>query len=124
MTLSSNDAQRLIRAGFTQFEVRALSQATDPSGNLQPMIDIDSPVWQDVISKRQGWIQDKVAREWTEEEIDNAIMNYYTQGAERSPWDFLKVEYRPPGRIDYLTAIRKFEKDRIKSNIRNTMGEY
>ena len=38
----------------------------------------------------------------------------------RSPWDFLKLEYRPPKRVDYWAAMRA----RKKAEIVSELGDY
>lgn len=107
MSLSIADATRLREAGFLQGEIEELSEAKDTSGKDQPPILLDSPVWQAVMKSRQEWWVDKVNRNWTEEDIQREIMGYYERDEKRSPWDFLKAEYRPPKKVDYIEARRK-----------------
>jgi len=52
-----------------------------------------------------------VDRGWGVEEIENAIMEYYQRSADRSPWDFLKAEYRRGGKLsNYKSAIEARKK--------------
>ena len=107
MTLSFEDAERLRLAGFIEFELEEFSTATTPSGQPQPAIDLDGEVWQRVLESRRDWTTDKIVRGWTRDEIENVIMEYYLTKEGRSPWDFLKIEYRPPEKLDYKAAIRR-----------------
>ncbi len=118
MTLSSADAERLLAAGFLEGEVRELAEAKSPDGKDQPPIDLNSPVWQSVMKSRQEWIQDKVARNWTEEEILREIMAYYERGEGRSPWDFIRAEYKPVKRADYLDARKRRHEAQIVTELK------
>ncbi len=120
MSLTSYDSERLSRAGFLDYEIQQLASATAPDGSPQPSIDLSSPAWQSTLESRISWVQDKVGRGWTKEEIENTLMNYYSGASDRSPWDFLKAEYRPRKRVDYLTALA----NRKKRIIQNALGEY
>lgn len=113
MTLSLNDAERLRQAGFLDGEIRELSEAKDASGKAQPPIILSSPVWQAVMKSRQEWWQDKIARNWSEEDIKREIMMYYEQDPERDVFSFLKAEYRPPKKVDYIEARRKRAKAQV-----------
>ena len=107
MTISFEDGQRLLRAGFVPYEVEQFATAVTPEGLPQPPIDLEGDVWLRVMKSRRDWVNDKIERGWEDEEITNAIMDYYRRNEERSPWDFLKQEYRSPTRIDYKEAIRR-----------------
>ncbi|HEC64168.1 MAG TPA: hypothetical protein ENI23_02610 [bacterium] len=107
MTLSFEDAERLQNAGFIPYEIEEFSSAITSDGQLQPPIDLNSPVWTAVIKSRNDWLIDKITRGWSQDEIENSIMSYYAAKRERSPWDFLRAEYHPPTKIDYKSAIRR-----------------
>jgi len=107
LTISFEDGERLRLAGFIPTEIEAFATAVTPEGLPQPAIDLEGDVWQRVMKSRRDWVNDKIERGWEDEEITNAIMDYYRRNEERSPWDFLRVEYRPPEKIDYKEAIRR-----------------
>jgi len=107
MSLSQADAKRLLTAGFLQHEIDELAGAKDAQGKDQPPIILERPVWQSVMKSRQDWWIDKVNRNWTEDDIHREIMGYYERNSQRSPWDFLKAEYKPPKKVDYIEARRK-----------------
>lgn len=120
MSISFEDYQRLRNVGFTEYEIEQLSNATDPSGNPQPPIDLNSAPWEATLESRKWWLVDKIEKGWSEEEINETINNFYMRDRRRSPWDFLKIEYRPPKRVDYWSAMR----NRKKAEIVSELGEY
>ena len=120
MTISLEDAHRLTAAGFVDSEVEAYATATDPKGNPQPPIDLNSPAWQAALKSRREWIEDKVDRGWSPEEINAEILGYYARGAKRNPWDFLKIEYKDPQKVDYRAAVRR----RAKARVTAVLGKY
>jgi hypothetical protein len=107
LTISANDAARLRQAGFLESEIEGFANAVTSDGKPQPPIDIDSPVWQAVLESRREWWVDKIDRGWTEQEIINELQNYYRRDAKRNPWDFIKAEYKPPRKKDYMEIARK-----------------
>lgn len=119
MSLSDHDVLKLKTSGFTNFEIFELANAKDPEGKDQPSIDLDSPVWVKVIESRQQWWEDKIKRGWAEEEIVNELMAYYDRDKTRTPWDFLKAEYRPVKKVDYLTIVRARKQAAIKAALGN-----
>ena len=106
MPLSMSDYNTLIKAGFSYSEITKLSEAKTVDGKPQPAIDLNSPAWRVTLNTRKLWHNDMQARGWTKEQIKAEIENYYNRDVKRSPFDFLKAEYRPPVKLDYITAIR------------------
>ena len=117
MTLSQADAERLRHAGFLESEIMELAEAKTAIGADQPQINLDSPVWQAVIKSRREWWIDKLDRGWTEHEIVNELENYYRRDKGRNPFDFLKAEYKPPKKVDYIEIIRKRYAEQIGSEL-------
>ena len=120
MTLSFEAAEQLRAAGFLDYEIEQYATAVDSESKPQPPIDISQPVWQRAMKSRRDWVEDKISRNWTEAEIREELMNYYRRGEKRSPWDFLRIEYRPPTRIDYREAIRR----RAQARVAAVLGRY
>ena len=108
MSISQSDAERLMHAGFLPSEIRAIAEAKTANGGDQPPIDTSSPIWQAVMESRSKWWRDKLDREWKETDIIRELENYYKRDERRSPFDFIRAEYRPPTkRKDYLEIVRK-----------------
>jgi hypothetical protein len=120
MTISSEDFDILRKAGFVEYELEQIANAKTPDGKDQPPIDINSPAWRAVIKSRREWTDDKIARGWQLDAIINEVMNYYHKDERRTPFDFLKAEYRPRKRVDYYAVVR----ERKKIAIEEDMGEY
>lgn len=121
MGLSYADVVQLMNDGFQDFEIEEFSQGRTPSGRSQPAVNINSPLWESVRRNRRNWYYDKRNRGWSDVEIRDEIRRYYLRRRERTPWDFLKAEYKPPMRLDYKTTIkaraevRKFGVQRYKA---------
>ena len=107
MTISTFDAQRLRESGFLEAEIMAIAEAKTAKGEDQPPVDLDSPIWQSVMESRRDWRVDKISRGWTEYEIVSELQNYYRRDSRRSPFDFLRAEYKPPQKKDYMEIVRK-----------------
>ena len=116
MTLSTHDAFRLGRAGFTRKEIAELASATDLKSNPQPRIDLDSPAWQATLKKRINFMNNvrqdyfiENQRHLTRQLYNLIIDQWYSKGIKRSPWDWLKSTYRRPKRKDFQTMIQSRE---------------
>jgi hypothetical protein len=117
LTISANDAARLRQAGFLESEIEGFANAVTSDGKPQPPVDLDSPVWQAVLESRREWWVDKIDRGWTEHEIINELQNYYRRDAKRNPWDFIRAEYKPPKRKDYMEIARARAASQISSEL-------
>lgn len=106
MALSFSDAAELRDDGFQDFEIEQFASAKTPNGLDQPAIDIHSSLWQAVRHSRREWYDSKLKRGWTNYQIVDEIRRYYRKRSDRSPFDFLKAEYKPPQRLDYISAVK------------------
>jgi len=107
LTISAQNATRLIQAGFLESEVHAIAEAKTTTGTEQPPVNLDSPIWTAAIKSRREWWIDKINRGWTEHEIVNELQNYYRRDEKRNPFDFIRAEYKPPKKKDYMDIARK-----------------
>ena len=119
MALSFDDAARLKEAGFLDYEIEKIAAAETVDGKGQPPVDLSSPVWQRTLESRRAWVDDKVNKGWSQEEIERNIMDYYARGARRNPWDFIKAEYKPIKKRDFWIEIRERNKRKIKATLRD-----
>ena len=69
MSISQDDAERLLAAGFLEFEIDELSNAKSANGMPQPPINLDGAAWQSVMDSRLDWINMLSQRGWTPDEI-------------------------------------------------------
>ena len=107
MPLSLDDVRILRRSGFLPWEIRKYNEAVAPDGTPQ-VINIHSKTWEAAITSRRAWVSDKIRRGWPRAQIAGAIMGYYVMKRERNPFDFIKIEYRPPKRLtDYQETVKK-----------------
>lgn len=65
---------------------------------------------------RKKWIAMLIKRGWNHKQIRDEIANYYTRGKKRSPWDFIRKEYQPVGKIPIASyrAARDKAREKIK----------
>lgn len=101
---------RLRSAGFINMEIRNIFSA----GNT-PMLFGTEP-FKAMLQTRRRWFKSMVKRGWSKAQILNAIKKHYIT-PERSPFDFLRLEYRPPLRVDfrkYREVARKHAKRTVK----------
>ena len=109
------NADLLRNAGFTENEIQQFDEAPNfPQDSL-----IGHPAWMTMIENRQEWVRDKIQRGWQKDEIENEIMNYYLRDLQRTPFDFLKAEYKPPKKHDYMDMIRKRHEVQISGDIQD-----
>lgn len=102
--ISFSDQSILYKCYFTRREIKSFDVAIDPSGHQQPVVDLRSPVWKAVIARRQQ-LAKGLARayrsdtglELTRKKLDAILDNFYHAGQRRSPFDWLKLEYKNPG---------------------------
>lgn len=113
--LSDEAKDTLREAGFTKMEVGMIDSAQAKDGSPQDT-DISVGVWQSVIESRKDYIGRLGDEGWEDGEIQDAIDSYY-EGDEANPWDFLKIEYRPPKKLtDFQYAAAQNAKRRINSH--------
>lgn len=117
MSISEADAMRLRHAGFLESEIMKLAEAKTSKGEDQPPVNLSSPAWTRVLESRREWWIDKVDRGWTTHEIVAELENYYRRDSKRTPFDFLRAEYRPPKKLDYLEIVRRRHKEEIESEL-------
>lgn len=67
---------------------------------------------------RGDWIRSLRDRGWSNKEIIREARAYYIRDTKRSPWDFIRAEYKPRQRKDfrdYRTAARARAKAKVKA---------
>lgn len=109
--------------GFTNYEIRQFSNATDPAGKDQPIVDLadmNRPVWQTMIAQRYRLLQsidDQHFREtgnrYRRPQLDRIVDMWYA-GGNTSPWDWMKIAYKPPKRADFLAIGNKARADALE----------
>jgi len=104
ITIGFDEAyHRLRAAGFIDMEIRHIFSA----GNVPELFN--TAPFNAMIHQRRHWVMERIKKGWTKGQLLDAIKRYYTK-PERSPFDFLRREYKPPLRVDfvkYRAAARK-----------------
>ena len=114
MALKMQDQLQLRRDGFMPWEIQELATALAPDGTPQ-VIDIYSGTWTQARENRKHWIKvlhahtkTKLGRRLTQVDVNRLVLNWYAQDKERTPWDLIKAEYKPPKMLsDYQSARKK-----------------
>lgn len=111
--LSHDQKLKLQRAGFTPYEIRRIDEAKTPDGKPQKAVLSDGP-WQDAMANRFAYVRRLRQKGWKPVEIARAINSYYRKYKKASPFDFLKLEYKPPKKLtDYRSSLT-FRKSRAR----------
>lgn len=104
MTLSMKENKLLREVGFTAYEVDIFNSAIAVDGTPQ-IIDLNSATWQNMMLSRKEWVMDTLEEGLNDADRETLIDEYYQIDRERSPFDFVKREYKPPrGLSDYQKA--------------------
>ena len=111
--LSAEQVFLLRRAGFIDYEIAQYNYMVAADGSPQA-VDLHTETWQATMKTRKLWIDRCRALGWVDQQIKDAIMNFY-KGPRRSPFDFLKAEYKPVKRTDYIAARRSRARKKTKS---------
>ena len=118
--LSAKEKSILKSSGFLPNEIEAFDTAKTPDGEKQKLA-FDSAPFMSMIMSRVKWITDLKERGWSNSQIINQIRRYYHMKSGRSPFDFLKLEYKPPKKIDFIEASKT--RTRVKTRVSNTFGK-
>jgi hypothetical protein len=116
--LTPKQVMILRQAGFIPYEIAKYSAAVDRKGNAQN-IDLTTGTWQGVISKRRSYVTAMIKKGWSRQKITDAFMRFYSQKKGSQPFDWLKVEYKPPRKLtDFAFAVKM----RANAQIRRSFG--
>lgn len=93
--LTNTDIRKLKSAGFIDYEIFGHPKSL----NTHETSDLRSLAWKAVLASRAEWTKRVKGNGWTDEQIINAIMNWYA-GTNRDPWAFLKAEYQDKEKLN------------------------
>ena len=111
--LRYEDALKLRRSGFLPWEIKKFDEAKAPDGSPQ-QLNVNTKTWQAAMESRRRWVGDKMRRGWTPKRIAVSIIGYYVMHKGASPFDFIKVVYKPPkGLTDYQQAAKARAQRRV-----------
>lgn len=114
----------LRRAGFIPREINEFQWAVSENG--KPYVtDLESPVWRDVIRHRKEMIAKLEEQGYSKAEQRAGIERFYTlRGGKFSPFDWLKIEYRPLKRVNYKEVQKRNVRRRINYRMKKIFGEH
>ena len=85
---------KLRSAGFINSEIREIFSA----GNVPELFGTEP--FKDMLRSRRRWFKDMVRRGWSIAQIIETLNKFY--GPKPSPFEFLRREYQPPLRVDFV----------------------
>lgn len=116
MPLSQKAVQQLFKAGFIQEEILEFNKGVMPNGEPMPLAKIvKSEPWKAMLKARANWWKmalrpaNRGGLGLTVIGARQVIKNYYKPkwgSKDRSPWEFLRVEYRPPNKMTATKIAR------------------
>lgn len=104
-----------IKAGFLDFEAKKLAYG-DGSPDYKSKIIFNSIPARLARKSRIEWINSLKKQGFNGDQIKREILEYYAKGKERSPFEFIRSEYRDKKGIDkdaYHNAAQKRASEKI-----------
>lgn len=119
-TLNQAQKMYMYKNGFLLSEIKAFANARTPDGKRMQNLNFASAPFQDMIRTRIAYVEKLKHQGWNDMQVRQRINMLYTRkNGKTSPWDFLKIEYRP-GKT--MTDISWATKLKAKSRISRTLG--
>lgn len=95
--LNKDEKEAMLNSGFLKYEVEAFDNAKTPTGETQ-LVAYNSVSWQNMMSSRREYVMGCHSAGLTNKQIRDLVKHHYETSKERTPWDFLKLEYQPTDR--------------------------
>ncbi len=120
--LTAKQKKILLDTGFLPDEIKQFDAAKTPDDKQQDL-DFDSAPFQAMIESRRKWILNLKKRGWNNAQIIIQLKRYYALKSGRSPFDFLKLEYRPPKKLtDFVEATKVHIRSRVSRSLGRSYG--
>lgn len=100
--------------GFTPFEARELTQGHGVK--VDSLLVLTSKPGMAARKARRGWVHDRRNEGWTWKEIRDALKAQYIRDRKLTPWDFIRAEYKPRQKVDFI-AYREMQRKQSEKNI-------
>ena len=111
MPLLGRQEQQLRDAGFTGFELGIFNENLRQAPQV---FDLNKPFWQARIKKRKEWVAKWIRDGGTKVSFAKMLNSYYRSSKKASPWDFVKLEYKPPKKA---SSYKQAQKRRIQKRL-------
>lgn len=92
-------------AGFLPHEARELTIGHGASFDSNAVFN--SEPGKAARQSRIDWINMLHRQGWSKKQIRKELIDYYIRGKEKSPWDFIRAEYRDKKKIDFIDYKKK-----------------
>lgn len=104
MPLLGRQHKTLSDAGFTEFEMGIFNENLRQAPQV---FDLNKPFWQSRLKKRKEWIAKWIKQGGTKISFAKMLNSYYRSSRKASPWDFVKLEYKPPKKVGKYKEAQK-----------------
>jgi len=118
-TLNRAQKRYMYNHGWLLSEIKAFSNARTPDGKRMQNLDFMSAPFQAMLKSRDQYVNKLKTLGWNDMQIRQRInMLYTSKRGKASPWDFLKIEYKPPTKLsDNVWATKLKSKLRISRKL-------
>jgi len=119
-TLNRAQKEYMYKHGWLIKEIQAFANARTPDGKRMQNFDFMAAPFQSMLKSREQYVNKLKNLGWDDTQIRQRInMLYIRQRGKTSPWDFLKIEYRPPTKLSDNAWATKLK---AKLRISRTLG--
>lgn len=107
-SLNRDQKKELRTKGFLQWEIDQIDKG---------YVNYDSYTFRGMLRSRKQWLDSMRAVGWTDKQIGERIRHWYQIKKERSPFDWLKVEYKPGFKLTIKQLAKQLEIRRSVSRV-------
>ena len=118
-TLNQAQKEYMYLHGWLISEIKAFANARTPDGKKMQDFDFNAAPFQAMLKSRNEYFSKLRKLGWNNLQIRQRInMLYTSKRGKASPWDFLKIEYKPPTKLsDSVWATKLKSKLRISRKL-------
>jgi len=107
-SLNRKDKELLKSSGFLKSEIEEINKG---------YVNTSSYTYQNMVKSRSQWTKSMEAVGWNKQQIAARIRHWYKSKKDRSPFDWLKIEYRPANKLTIKQLAKQLEVRRSASRV-------
>jgi hypothetical protein len=109
-SLTPENKKYLLSKGFLLSEIKKLDKG---------YINTGSHTYKSMVRSRELWVDSMRKVGWNKKQIDARIRHWYSTKKDRTPFDWLKVEYKPTNKLTIKQLAKQLE---LRRGISRTFG--
>ena len=109
-SLTRTDVKLLKDSGFLKWEIDEINKG---------YVNTSSSVFRGMVKSRVMWRDSMLGAGWTEAQINARVRHWYRAKNDRSPFDWLKVEYRATNKLTIKQLAKQLS---LRRQISRTFG--